>query len=170
MPKRSGEADPEDNDEEDDEESMMKSVECICRLIDQEVDGGVPIERIVVGGFSQGCAISLLVGLMSRYGHRLGGVVGLSGYLPLSGKVDKIMEERGEKGQDTSQTKWFLAHGSRDQLVPKRMFMKYKDKIEGWEGERAEAKLYEGMGHATVGAEVRDLCGWLERVVSEKDT
>ena len=170
MPKRSGEPDPEENDEEDDEEGMMKSMEYICQLIDQEVEAGVPVERIVVGGFSQGCAISLLVGLMSRYGSRLGGVVGLSGFLPLSGKVEKIMKERREKGQDTSQTKWFLAHGSRDQLVPKRMFIHYKDKIEGWEGERVEAKLYEGMGHSTVGAEVRDLCVWLERVVSENDT
>ena len=93
MPKRSGEPDPEENDEEDDEEGMMKSVEYICRLIDQEVEAGLPVERIVVGGFSQGCAISLLVGLMSRYGHRLGGVVGLSGYLPLSGNVIRSWRE-----------------------------------------------------------------------------
>ena len=53
--------------------------------------------------------------------------------------------------------------------MPKRMFISYKDKIEGWEGKRAEAKLYEGMGHSTVGAEVRDLCIWLEKAVSEND-
>lgn len=169
MPKRSGEPDPEENDEEDDQEGMTKSVEYICGLIDKEVEAGVPAERLVVGGFSQGCAISLLVGLMSRYKAKLGGVVGLSGYLPLSGRVGKMMEDRKEEGQDTSQTKWFLGHGSRDQLVPKRMFMRYKDQIEGWEGERVEAKLYEGMGHSTVGAEVRDLCGWLERAVPENE-
>lgn len=169
MPKRSGEPDPEENDEEDDEEGMMKSVEYICGLIDKEVEAGVPVERLVVGGFSQGCTISLLVGLMSRYKAKLGGVVGLSGYLPLSRRVGKMMEDRKEEGQDTSQTKWFLGHGSRDQLVPKRMFMRYKDQIEGWEAERVEAKLYEGMGHSTVGAEVRDLCGWLERAVPENE-
>lgn len=167
MPKRSGEPNLEENDEDDDEEGMMKSVEYICGLIDREVEAGVPVERIVVGGFSQGCAISLLVGLVSRYKGKLGGVVGLSGYLPLSRRVGKMMEEREVKGQNTPQTKWFLAHGSRDQLVPKRMFMRYQDKIEGWEGGRVEAKLYEGMGHATVGAEVRDLCEWLERVLPE---
>ena len=165
MPRRSGEPDPEEDDEEDDEDGMMKSVDYICGLVDKEVGAGVPVEKIVVGGFSQGCAISLLVGLMSRCEGKLGGVVGLSGYLPLSGRVGKMMEKREEKGQDTRQTKWFLAHGSRDQLVPRRMFMRYKDKIEGWEGERVEAKLYEGMGHSTVGAEIRDLCAWLERVV-----
>jgi len=167
MPKRSGEPDPEDNDEDDDEDGMMKSVEYICGLIDKEVEAGVPIERIVVGGFSQGCAISLLVGLVSRYSGKLGGVVGLSGYLPLGEKVGKMMEERKEREKNTAQTKWFLAHGARDQLVPKREFMRYQDKIEGWEGERVEVKLYEGMGHATVGAEVRDLYGWLEKTLPE---
>lgn len=163
MPTRTGDPDPEEDDEEDDEEGMMKSVEYICGLIDKEVEAGIPVERIVVGGFSQGCAIALLVGLMSRYRDKLGGVVGLSGYLPLSGRVGKMMEGGQNK---TSQTKWFLAHGSRDQLVPRRMFLKYKDKVEGWEGERVEARLYEGMGHTTVGAEVGDLCAWLERVLA----
>ena len=134
---------------------MMKSEEYVCGLIDKEVEAGVPVGRIVVGGFSQGCAISLLSGLMSRCKGKIGGVVGLSGYLPLSGRVGRVgrmVEERKEKGQNTPQTKWFLAHGSRDRLVPKRVFMRYKDNIEGWEGERVEAELYEGMGHATLGA------------------
>lgn len=87
MPKRSGEPDPEEEDEEDDEEGMMASVEYICGLVDKEVEAGVPVERIVVGGFSQGCAMSLLVGLMNRYKGKLGGVVGLSGYLSLSRRV-----------------------------------------------------------------------------------
>lgn len=170
MPKRSGEPDPDEDDDEDDEEGMMKSVEYICGLIDTEVGAGVPVGRIVVGGFSQGCAISLLVGLMSRYKGKLGGVVGLSGYLPLSGKVGKTVQEGEEKGHVTQQTEWFLAHGSRDQLVPKRLFMRYREKIEGWERNRVEAKLYEGMGHTTVGAEIRDLCEWLERVVPSSKT
>lgn len=78
-----------------------------------------------------------------------------------------MVEQRGEKRHYMSQTKWLLAHGSRDQLVPKRVFVRYKDKMEGWEEERVEAKLYEGMGHATVGAEVKDLCRWLEGVVPD---
>lgn len=44
--------------------------------------------------------------------------------------------------------------------MPKMMFVRYRDRIEGWEGERVEAKLYEGMGSSMVGAEVRYLC-WI---------
>ena len=62
MPQRSAES--EADDDEDDEEGMMKSVDYICGLIAKEVEEGkVPLDRIVVGGFSQGCAVSLLVGL-----------------------------------------------------------------------------------------------------------
>ena len=161
MPKRSGES--ETDDDEDDEEGMMKSVDYICALIAKEVEEGkVPLDRIVVGGFSQGCAVSLLVGLLSRYSGKLAGVVGLSGYLPLEGKVGRSVAERKERGKTT---KWFLAHGSRDQLVPRRMFTGYKESLEKWERDNVEARVYEGMPHSTTGAEIRDLCNWLERVL-----
>ena len=162
MPQRSGESEA-DNDE-DDEEGMMKSVDYICGLIAKEVEEGkVPLDRIVVGGFSQGCAVSLLVGLLSRYRGELGGVVGLSGYLPLEGKVGRSVAERKEGAK--SVTKWFLAHGSTDRLVPRRMFTSYKASLERWEGDNVEARVYEGMPHSTTGEEIRDLCNWLERAL-----
>ena len=162
MPKRAGEC-SEDEDGEDDVEGMMKSVEYVCGIIDVEVASGVPVERVMVGGFSQGCVIALLVGLMSRYKGQLGGAVGLSGYLPLVGKVKNMVEARQEEEKRT--TKWFLVHGSRDQLVPRRFFTKYSEKMTEWEGERVQAKMYEGLGHTISGAELRDLCAWLEGIL-----
>lgn len=123
--------------DEDDEEGLMKSVDYICALIDKEVADGFPVERIVVGGFSPGCAISLLVGLLSRYTGKLGEFVGLSGYLPLIGKVGTVMEERTEKGN----TRYFLAHGDRDQLVPIREFLEVQAKA-GRVGSRAGGAAY----------------------------
>ena len=166
IPKRTGEqSEDEEGDGEDDEEGLMRSVEYICALIDKEVcEAGVPLDRIVVGGFSQGCAVSLLVRLMGRYCGRLGGVVGMSGYLPLGRKVENAVRERKGKAQQ-SRTKWFLAHGTRDQLVPMRIFRKYRDKLVSWEGDNVEAKAYNGMPHSTSGAEIRDLCYWLEKVL-----
>src|ERR1700745_610957 len=46
---------------------------------------GLPAERIVLAGFSQGGAIVLLTGL--RYPERLAGVIALSTYLPLAGTL-----------------------------------------------------------------------------------
>lgn len=93
----------------------------------------------------------------------MAGVVGLSGYMPLNEKVGKAIKERKEG--DTATTKWFIAHESRDQLVPRRIFTGYRDKLRDWEGERGEAHLYEGMAHSTIGPEIRDLCAWLEGVL-----
>ena len=169
MPKHTGQALVDDDEEEDDEEGMMRSVEYVSRLIDQEHTGaGVPLERIVVGGLSQGCAVSLLAGLMGRYAGRLGGVVGLSGYLPLGKKIEKAVTERARSGQGT--TRWFLAHGSRDMVVPRRMFTRYQEKLEVWQRDRVEARVYDGMGHSTAGAELRDPCAWLEKVLPEQTT
>lgn len=37
-----------------DEDGMLKSVNLVHRLITEEVDSGIPANRIIVGGFSQG--------------------------------------------------------------------------------------------------------------------
>ena len=65
-------------DEDEDEKGMLESVAYIESLIDACVNKGIPPERIVLGGFSQGCAMSLLTDFTSsKYSGRLAGVVGL---------------------------------------------------------------------------------------------
>jgi predicted esterase len=44
----------------EDEEGMLKSVQLVHRLITEEVDAGIPSDRIIVGGFSQGNSLSIL--------------------------------------------------------------------------------------------------------------
>ena len=73
--------------EEEDEEGMNKTVYSLNKLIESELDElapSVPANRIVLGGFSQGGAMSLLTGLTSE--RKLAGVVCLSGWVPLRGK------------------------------------------------------------------------------------
>jgi len=111
------ESDDEFNEECEDE--ILASVEYICSLIDDEVKRGVELNRIVVGGFSQGCAVSLVLGLSSRYANKLGAIVGLSGYLPRGAKI-KSARNQFIKSQAQSGMMIFLAHGTRDMLVPVR--------------------------------------------------
>jgi predicted esterase len=110
----------EDEEFNEGEDEILKSVDYVCGLVDGEVDRGVKLERIVVGGFSQGCAVSLVTALASRYKGRLAGVVGLSGYLPRGKKIKE--ERKGFKdvaGREEGNTmKVFLAHGTKDMLVP----------------------------------------------------
>eukprot|EP00656_Telonema_subtile_P045853 TRINITY_DN52120_c0_g1_i1.p1 TRINITY_DN52120_c0_g1~~TRINITY_DN52120_c0_g1_i1.p1 ORF type:complete len:182 (+),score=44.85 TRINITY_DN52120_c0_g1_i1:137-682(+) len=61
-------------------EGIEDSRERIVGLIAEEVEAGVQHNRIVLGGFSQGAALSLYAGLQLQ--KPLAGVLAMSGYMP----------------------------------------------------------------------------------------
>lgn len=78
-------------------------------LVREEVDkNNIPANRIVLGGFSQGCVLSLLTALTSEY--RFAGVTALSGYLPLHTKIMTMVSDANRK------TPIFWGHGDSDQV------------------------------------------------------
>uniref|UniRef100_A0A672M519 Acyl-protein thioesterase 1 n=1 Tax=Sinocyclocheilus grahami TaxID=75366 RepID=A0A672M519_SINGR len=82
----------------------------IKALIDQEVKNGIPSHRIVLGGFSQGGALSLYTALTTH--QKLAGVVALSCWLPLRNSLSKSMISNNK---DISVLQ---CHGEADPLVP----------------------------------------------------
>ena len=94
----------------EDEVGIRQSAQAIEALIAHEVARGIAPERIVLAGFSQGCAMALHTGL--RYPARLAALIGLSGYLPLA---DTLAAERSSANTATA---IFLAHGTADPVVP----------------------------------------------------
>ncbi len=81
----------------------------INALIDREIARGIPASRIVLAGFSQGCAMALHTGL--RFHLRLAGIMALSGYLPLAEQLS------AERASANFNTPIFMAHGSQDPVV-----------------------------------------------------
>jgi predicted esterase len=67
---------------------MLESSRQLNELITAEVDAGIDASRIVLGGFSQGGAMSLLTGLTSE--RKLAGLAVLSGFLPLRHKFKAV--------------------------------------------------------------------------------
>ena len=67
---------------------MLRTVRSLNQIITEEVDSGIPANRIIIGGFSQGGSMSLLTGLTSE--RKLGGVVVMSGWLPLKNKFKLV--------------------------------------------------------------------------------
>jgi lysophospholipase-1 len=159
---------PELEDDED-EEGMMATVAYVTTLIDDLVGQGVPEHRIVVGGFSQGHAMALLTGLVSKYAGKLGGLVGLSGYLPLVDRIPGLRKEAGLPKEVDNGIEIFLARGTGDRLVPKRYHRLCYEGLYalGFKEENVTLKEYDGMGHVLGGAELRDLCEWLEKMVPQ---
>jgi len=72
----------------DDEQGLLKSVEAVDKLVQAEIDSGIPENKIVVGGFSQGGAIAMLYGLTK--GRDLAGMVGLSTWVVLNHKIAEV--------------------------------------------------------------------------------
>ncbi|MGX9718993.1 alpha/beta hydrolase [Stenotrophomonas acidaminiphila] len=89
---------------------VAESVAQVEELIAREQARGIPRERILLAGFSQGGAITLSAGL--RRGQPLAGLVALSTYLP---EVDAAAAQLAEGA--TAQPV-FMAHGSADPVIP----------------------------------------------------
>lgn len=85
--------------ENEDAEGINASAEYLNGLIQQEIDAGIPAERIVLGGFSQGGAMAIYTGLMAKI--KLAGIVSLSGWLVLS-KTFRELHSAGPKKNDNT--------------------------------------------------------------------
>ena len=140
----------------EDEHGLHDSFAGVHALLDREVARGVPAGRIVLAGFSQGCAITLGAGL--RYGHRLAGLAALSGYLPLA---ERTPAERHAANADTPV---FAAHGSRDGIVVPARGRASRDALLAL-GQPVQWHEYP-MEHSVCLEEVRDLEAWLGQVLS----
>lgn len=135
----------------EDEAGLRESARHIAELIDRERARGVPAHRIVVAGFSQGCAMTLMTAL--RYPERLGGAVGLSGYLPLAATTS------AERSAANASLPIFLAHGTQDPIVALTRGTASRDALTAL-GHDVEWHDYP-MPHSVCAEEIADLNAWL---------
>ncbi|WP_298923316.1 carboxylesterase [uncultured Ramlibacter sp.] len=145
-----------DRGSREDEAGLRKSQAAVEQLIAGQQARGIPASRIVLAGFSQGCAMSLLTGL--RYSEPLAGIAGLSGYLPLA------LQTAAERSQANAATPIFLAHGSEDNVVlidRARASLQMLQQL-GYGVEWGEYP----MGHSVCMEEVADLNRWLLKVLA----
>jgi phospholipase/carboxylesterase len=145
-----------DADSAQDEAGLRRSAALVEAILAREKDRGVPANRIVLAGFSQGCAMALLTGL--RHAERLAGIAGLSGYLPLA---DRTAAERAQANADVP---IFLAHGTHDEVVALERAEASRDALLAL-GYRVEWHEYL-IGHGVHPLEVTELNDWLVRVLS----
>ena len=140
---------------QEDEAGLRESQQLIEGLIARERERGMPSRRIVLMGFSQGCAMTLLTGL--RHAERLGGLVGLSGYLPLA---ELTAAERSPANADVP---IFMAHGREDPMVGIDRALASRDALRAL-GYDVEWHDY-AMPHSVCMDEIVDLNRWLLQVL-----
>lgn len=136
-----------------DEAGIRASIAAVETLIEREHARGVPSERIVLAGFSQGGAIALAAGLC--HAERLAGIVALSTYLPIA---DTLAAERSAANATTP---IFQAHGSADPVVVLPRGSASRDALQAL-GYPVDWHTYP-MAHAVCAEEIDDLRRWLGR-------
>ncbi|EME40031.1 hypothetical protein DOTSEDRAFT_74786 [Dothistroma septosporum NZE10] len=162
-------ADRPDLAQTEDIDGLQSSLTYLESLIDACVRKGIPPQRIVLGGFSQGCALSLLLDLTSKtYAGKLGAIVGLMGYLPLAeGRQLEDMRAHAGLPIDHGDVPIFLARGAADKMIPGRVWKQTLEKLErlGVGKDHLNVKEYEGLGHGLSGRVLGDVCSFVERYV-----
>jgi phospholipase/carboxylesterase len=140
----------------EDEDGFRSSNSAVSALIRRENERGIPAGRVVVGGFSQGGAMSLY--LLARYPEKLAGIVALSCYLPLP---DKFQAERVAANQSTPV---FMAHGSVDEMIAERAGAEACATLQT-SGYAVEWHSYP-IGHAVCAQEISAINAFLRRVLA----
>ena len=138
-----------DRNAEVDKAGMEKSVDLVKQIIKSEHSAGV--EKVVVGGFSQGGVISLLTALNTS--EHLAGAICLSGYLPY--KPERTL---------ATHVPIFMGHGRDDQVVTfeygKRSFEELMKM-----GLTVTFKEYHNMGHSASEQELDDMVAFIRTFI-----
>ncbi len=140
----------------EDEGGLRASQRDVEALIAREKARGIPASRIILAGFSQGCAMTLQTGM--RHPEKLAGMLCLSGYLPLANVA------AAERSEQSLGTPIFMAHGTHDNVVP---FVRAQQSAQVLKelGYQVEWREYM-MQHSLCLEEVQDISKWLRKVIS----
>ena len=140
----------------EDAEGIVQTQQSINQLIEEEVSKGVPSNRIVLAGFSQGGAMALYTGL--RYVKSLAGIIALSTYLPFAHQL-------AEKASVVNkQILIFMAHGDSDPVLPLTLG-KQTFQLLNQLGYPTEWHDYT-MGHQVCYEEIKAIGKWLTNLLS----
>ncbi|KAF0701060.1 Aste57867_8506 [Aphanomyces stellatus] len=127
----------------------------IQKLLQAEVDAGVPLSRIVVGGFSQGGAMSLYTGFQME--SPLAGILVLSGYLP-----NRPGFEFNEANKNVP---LLMCHGEDDPVVRLDWAKKSIDSLKELKVANFEFKVYPDMEHSASMEEIDAVEEWLKKLL-----
>jgi phospholipase/carboxylesterase len=140
----------------EDATGIAKSQQDIEALIAHEVSRGIHPSKIILAGFSQGCAVALHTGL--RHPAKLAGIMALSGYLPLASTVS------AERSAANTSTPIYMAHGTQDPVVVLSRAEASRDVLAGL-GYNVQWHTYP-MPHSVHPREIADISGFLKVVLA----
>ncbi|MET0892108.1 MAG: alpha/beta hydrolase [Pseudoxanthomonas sp.] len=136
-----------------DSEGVDQSIVQAGALIDREHARGIPAERVLLAGFSQGGAIALAAGLRRK--TPLAGLIALSTYLPGAETA------AATKTEAATRQPVFMAHGTADPVIP-LIHAERSAQLLGSLGVEVDWHRYP-MAHQLCAEEISDLGDWMSR-------
>jgi predicted esterase len=141
---------------------VEQSVDIVQRILESELAScpDVPARRIVLGGFSQGAAMSIRTGF--TIAHRLAGIVAMSGYLV---QKSHLLSHLAAKAKETPA---LVLHGKQDRVVAFEAGQRlHATLVEA--GIEAQMHAYPRMGHSTCVQEMEDLLKFLKEKLYQEE-
>lgn len=132
--------------------SALQSIDGTVKLV---IDAGIPAERIIIAGFSQGACLSLEYA--ARVPRRYGAIAALAGALP--GGLNERRHYRGS----LDGTPVLLACGDADEHIPEEN-VRAAAAAFGTLGAAVDMRIYPGLGHSIVGDQLDALRDMLDAV------
>ena len=145
---------------DEDVDAIEEAKEIVNRYINTEIKRGIDPGRIVIAGFSQGGAITLHCGL--RYPACLGGLLALSCYLPLPGRLAV------EKSLANQTIPILMLHGVFDPVIPMQTGQQSCDYLRQ-AGYNVEWRTYP-MQHSVCLEELQHIGQWLKSILVQSGT
>ncbi|ERE90510.1 acyl-protein thioesterase 1-like protein [Cricetulus griseus] len=150
-------------DSHEDESGIKQAAESVKALIDQEVKNGIPSNRIILGGFSQGGALSLYAALTTQ--QKLAGVTALSCWLSLRASFPQ-----GPINSTNRDISILQCHGDCDPLVPLMFGSLTVEKLKALVNpSNVTSKVYEGMMHSSRQQEMMDVKQFIDKLLPPID-
>jgi phospholipase/carboxylesterase len=136
-----------------DSQGVKESSALVADLIEKEIAHGIPANKIVLAGFSQGGVIALNLG--TRYEKSLAGIMSMSSYMS---EPEKLSDEAHPANKNTS---ILVAHGTHDDVVP--IFMgNAAFKVLESNGYQVTWNEY-AMQHNVCVQQLKDISSWLQQ-------
>ena len=136
-----------DIDRKVDENGVLASADAVDALIERELTRGIPSERIIIAGFSQGGAVGYQCAL--RHPKPLGGLLTLSTYM--------AMPVTPSSANDRLPV--MVSHGTFDPVVPEQLGQRAVAALKGM-GLNPEYRSYP-MEHMVCLEQIRDMGQWI---------
>jgi phospholipase/carboxylesterase len=134
-------------------EGIADSLKEVNDFIKAERNAGIPAQRILIAGFSQGGVIAIEA--ISQFQDTIGGAIALSGYLARSNGLPHA------KGSQ----RIFLAHGTQDPIVPYELGLGAKRELQskGYEVTWGEWQ----MPHSVCIEEIQAIRAWIIEILAD---